>query len=114
MNKARPSDYKTYGLSAGFSGVAMSEPDEPTYLRFRERFAAKSDQELIAEFNAQVGNNGWVRSRGFFLLALHAEFEKRALDYSDIGDVNGLSLRKKVKLVGQKIEVIAESESDQS
>lgn len=88
--------------------MAIAEPDDPGYLKFRERFASESDQELIEAFNSQVGNNGWVRSRGLFLRALHEEFEKRGLDYSGIGNANGLTVKNKVKLVGKKIELLDE------
>jgi hypothetical protein len=78
--------------------------DDPRYQEFRKRFAAMSDEELIGAFNREVGNPGWVASRGFYLLALHDEFENRGFDYSAIGSKGGLSLRNTIKLAGKKIE----------
>jgi hypothetical protein len=42
-----------------------------------------------------VGNPGWVRSRGIYLIALHEEFENRGYDCSVISSGGGFSLKSK-------------------
>lgn len=74
---------------------------------YQERFKNKSDEQLIDSFNGQVGNAGWGTARMFYLSTLRKELENRNIDYSDVGDKEGISYAKRVKLVGKKI-VIAE------
>ena len=82
--------------------MELSNP-EKNYIEFKEWFRGMTDNQLIATFNSDVGNLGWVSSRGYFHLALREEFEKRKYDYSTIGDKRSLSLKNRVKLVGKKI-----------
>jgi hypothetical protein len=74
----------------------MSDADEV----FRSRVRAMSDDQLIAAFNAEVGNRGWVTSRASFLAALRSEFKQRKFDLSAL---EGLSLRRKIKLVNKAV-----------
>jgi hypothetical protein len=74
----------------------MSDADEV----FRSRVRAMSDDELIAAFNAEVDNRGWVSSRASFLAALRGEFKQRKFDLSALDD---FSLRRKIKLVNQAV-----------
>ncbi len=63
-----------------------------------------SNGNLIAAFNREVGNSGWVGARGAYLIALRDEFDKRGFDYSIIsGKGGGLSLKTKIKLIGKRI-----------
>ena len=73
---------------------------------YQDRFKKMSDDQLIDAFNREAGNAGWTSSRGSYLAALHQEFKARGYDYSIIGDKNSLSLKRKVQLVGKKIEII--------
>ena len=77
------------------------------YLKYRELFAAMSDEEILNCFNHQVGNRGWTSSRGSYLAALHAEFNQRHWDYSEIGDKKAISLRHKIHLTGKRISVFS-------
>ena len=70
---------------------------------FSARFRAMSDQELIEDFNREVGNDGWVSARAAFLAALHDEFNNREYDYAIIGCRQGLSFARKVRLEGKRI-----------
>lgn len=86
--------------------IVQDDTDKQRYREFRTHFATMSDEELVDAFNREVGNLGWVRSRGSYLLALRDEFESRGFDYSAIGNKEGFSLKNKVKVVGKKIESV--------
>jgi len=62
------------------------------------RFAEMSDEQLIAAFNAQVGNGGWTSARAMYLSDMRAEFLKRNIDCSVIGGVGGFSYKHKIRL----------------
>ena len=72
---------------------------------YLERFQPMTDEQLIAAFNADVGNPGWVGARGTFHLALDREFTRRGFDYSSINQ-GGLSLGNKIVLEGKKIKIL--------
>lgn len=76
------------------------------YLEYREIFARESDEEIIERFNKQVGQTYWGSARASLLAALHQEFEDRGFDYSEVGSKSGLSLARRVKLLGRKIKAI--------
>ena len=80
------------------------------YEKFMERLNKLSDEEIVDEFNEEVGKGGWGTARASFLAALHKQFKRRNLDYSEIGDKGSYSLKRKVKLVEKKIIVIPNSE----
>ncbi len=80
------------------------------YDRFMKSLNKLSDEEIVDEFNREVGNGGWGTARASFLGALHKQFRLRNLDYSEIGDQGSYSLSRKVKLVGKTIKVIPNSE----
>ncbi len=71
----------------------------------REHFKGMSDEQLIIAFNREVGNSGWTCTRALYLSAIHEEFETRQYDYSIIGNKEGLSFLKKIKLIGKKIVI---------
>jgi hypothetical protein len=79
---------------------------EAVYDQFVARFKRLTDEELIAAFNRDVGNPGWVSSRASYHSALQKEFERRGFDYSAIGGEHWLSWRHKIKLSGKVIEPI--------
>jgi hypothetical protein len=70
-------------------------------------FSGYSDKQLVQRFNGDVGNAGWVGARGRFHHALFSEFKKRGIDFSCIQSDNSISLARKVKLVGKKLELKA-------
>ena len=73
-------------------------------------FNKLSDEEIIENFNEEVGKGGWGTARASYLGALHEQLNIRKFDYSEIGDKKGCSYKYKVKLVGKKIKVIPNSE----
>ncbi|MEO7201252.1 MAG: hypothetical protein ABIZ82_01515 [Candidatus Tumulicola sp.] len=84
----------------------MEKTARERYDEYCERFGSDSDEELVAAFNREIGNTGWVSARGAYLAALHDEFRKRGFDFSAIGDADSLSLRVKIRLKGKKIEPV--------
>ncbi len=72
---------------------------------FKGRFNGMSDEQLVDTFNRELGNPEWVSSRELFQLALLQEFEDRKYDYSAIETEEGLSFKKKIRLVDNKILV---------
>ena len=72
---------------------------------FKGRFKNMSDEQLIETFNLELSNPEWVSSRELFQLAICDEFENRHYDFSDIDTGDGLSFKKKIKLVGKKVVV---------
>lgn len=77
----------------------MAEPDKAGLAQY-------SDKNLVARFNKEVGNKGWGSARAELLAAIRQEFERRGLDYTEIGDEKTLSLRNPVILIDKKIMVI--------
>lgn len=73
------------------------------YTDFESRFGSFSNQQLIDAFNMEVGNMGWGNARAQFLAALHNELHKRQLDYSAIGDIESISFKEKVELLGNVV-----------
>ncbi|WNJ20083.1 hypothetical protein [Pontibacter sp. G13] len=67
------------------------------------RFQEYSSENLVQVFNREVEVNGWTGTRGAFLAALTMEFDRRNWDYSAIGSQRFMSMRRKVKLVGQSL-----------
>ncbi len=59
--------------------------------------------DLIYQFNGDVGHSGWVAARGRFLHRLREGFEATGLDCSDFICDGGMSCKYPVKRVGDKI-----------
>lgn len=67
--------------------------------KFESQLATLSDEQLVARFNREVGNRGWVSARVYFLEALRNQFENRGLDYSFVkNESGGFNLNAKVIL----------------
>lgn len=68
----------------------------------------KSIYELVVSFNREVGCMGWTGTRGAYLCALHTAFEESGfeLDPTVFKPNVGLSLRRKVQVVGNKVVAI--------
>ena len=49
----------------------------------KKRFKGCSADQLIKEFNKEVGNSGWAAARGVYLAALHSAFLATGLDCSN-------------------------------
>lgn len=71
----------------------------------RDMMSVMTDDDLICAFNRQVGNKGWGSSKASFLESLCEEI-KRRYDYSaiSVGGI-GMSFKRRIKLVGNKIEL---------
>ncbi len=65
---------------------------------FTERFRSASTQELVNSYNSQVGNRGWVSSKGRYLYALYHELKNRKIDISAIDTGGGLRLDQRIVL----------------
>ncbi|ANQ52062.1 hypothetical protein MY04_4727 [Flammeovirga sp. MY04] len=66
-----------------------------------------SDDELIHQFNLEVGNFQWNSSRGIFLNALNTEFHNR--DFKGLSTVfksGKLSLKKPIHLLNGELNFI--------
>ncbi len=50
------------------------------FQKWKDRFAASTDQELVDAFNNEVGVTAWVSVRGGYLKYLQEEMERRAFD----------------------------------
>lgn len=83
----------------------VTRSPQKVYQEYQERFRDLNDTQLISAFNREVGNSGWTNSRAAYMFALHQEFKNRKYDYSDIGDNDTFSLKKRIKLVNKKILV---------
>ena len=70
----------------------------------KKMFSEMNDAEIIGSFNKEVGNTGWTTSRGIYLSCLENEMHNRLFDLSAISG-NGLSFKKKIKLVNNKIVI---------
>jgi len=86
----------------------MNLPQE-LFHKFMEQLNKCSDEEIIQNFNYEVGNGGWGTARASYLGALHEQLNIRNFDYSEIGDKKSYSLANKVELVGKTIKVIPNS-----
>jgi len=71
----------------------------------RDMMAVMTDDDLILAFNRQVGNKGWGSAKASFLQSLHEEIQRR-YDYSaiSVGGM-GISFKRRIKLVGNRIEI---------
>ena len=86
----------------------MNLPQE-LFHKYMEQLNKFSDEEIIENFNHEVGNGGWGTARASYLGALHEQLNIRKFDYSEIGDNGRLSFANKVKLIGKTIKVIPNS-----
>lgn len=76
---------------------------------FKEDFQVKTDQELIAIFNQYVGNRGWCSAKSVYLAALREEISSRNFDNISIIIDGGLSLRRRVVLIDNRLDFAAEN-----
>jgi hypothetical protein len=76
----------------------MSTPAQRLFEEYRAQLSLMDEIELIMRFNKEVGNPGWGTARASFLAAIHKEFDRRGINYSNIGDSDGISLKHHVLL----------------
>ena len=70
---------------------------------YKKTFKSYDVDQLIESFNRDVGNKGWVRARGFFLVALREAFLATGLDCSCFITESGMSMRYKIRRDGARI-----------
>jgi hypothetical protein len=87
----------------------MKREINPQIIAHKEEFVAllkqKPNQELIDCFNREVGLNVWTSARSAYIWAIREEFERRAIDYSAVGNDKTMSFSNKVVLVGNKLKL---------
>lgn len=79
---------------------------------FAGQLAQLSDEQLVARFNAEVGNRGFGTARMYFLSALSSEIEGRDFDCSAVFEDGSLSLRHTVNLVDGRLVYEADDAVD--
>jgi hypothetical protein len=77
--------------------------------RFHDRFKDGSVDDLIEAFNGDVGNTGWVRARGEFLIALMDALLGTGLDCSSFIDKDGMNMNACIKRKGKKIVPVSKA-----
>ena len=68
-----------------------------------DSFFSKTVDELIAEFNREVGGEGWARARGVYLSKLREALLGTKLDCSAFINQQGMSLRQRITRDGDKL-----------
>ncbi len=86
----------------------MKSQGEIYFQEFLVRFSTLSDADVVELLNSEVGNKGWGTARASYLAAIHHEFQRRKIDYSEIGDSKSLSLANKVVLRDNKLIIAGE------
>ncbi|HLS31374.1 MAG TPA: hypothetical protein VK021_10995 [Flavobacteriaceae bacterium] len=76
---------------------------EKAYNQFMSKMDAQTDDEIVENFNNQVGKKGWTTSRASYEAVINAQLIKRNIDFSEIGDETSMSYKHKVKLKGKKL-----------
>lgn len=72
--------------------------------KFESELAVLSDDALVACFNREVGNRGWVSARAYYLAALRNQFEYREIDFSIVkNETGGFNLANKVVLIDRRL-----------
>lgn len=71
---------------------------------FAANLAKLSDEELVACFNNEIGNQGWGNARMYYTSCLTSELKSRNVDSSLVVDNGGLKLSKPVVLTNNRLE----------
>jgi len=80
------------------------------YQEHLELLRSESIQKLIDNFNREVDCKGWTGTRGAYLKALNDAFQERDLSLDKTVFIQGdMSLRRKIKLEGNRIIPLDES-----
>jgi hypothetical protein len=64
---------------------------------------ALTDKELVSEFNKKVGLDYFNKNIQTFMNSIQTEFDKRNIDYSEIGNDKVLSFVNKINIKDKKI-----------
>ena len=72
---------------------------------FAKELAGLSDEQLVARFNAEVGNRGTGTARSYFLTCLRMEIESRSFDASVVIKDESFSLANRVQLVSDRLVI---------
>ena len=75
----------------------------PTLDDYRESFSVMSVVELVVALNREVGNPGWVSSRGRYLVALNEALHHRDLDLSAVDGLRAIPGLRKFRLEGNRL-----------
>lgn len=76
------------------------------YDELKESMAKQSIESLIDEFNSQVGSTAWTSIRGLHDSVLIDTLIAKGIDVSAIYDGVSISFNRKVKLNGNKVELV--------
>ena len=76
------------------------------YDELKESMAKQSIESLIDEFNSQVGSTAWTSIRGLHDSVLIDTLIAKGIDVSAIYDGVSISFNRKVKLNGNKLELL--------
>lgn len=78
------------------------------YLKFALQFADYQIEDLVASFNREVHNNGWVGMRAYHDSALIDEFIRRGIDVSNVHDGHSIHFSHHVRynMFENKLETI--------
>ena len=76
------------------------------YDELKESMAKQSIESLIDEFNSQVGSTAWTSIRGLHDSVLIDTLIAKGIDVSAIYDGVTISFKRKVKLNGNKVELV--------
>ena len=76
------------------------------YDELKESMAKQSVESLIDEFNSQVGSTAWTSIRGLHDSVLIDTLIAKGIDVSAIYDGATISFNRKVKLNGNRVELV--------
>jgi len=76
------------------------------YQYFKKDLVKLTNDELVNRFNREVGIRAFGIARQGYLWALEEEFDKRKIDYSNIGNNKSISYKYVVFLKGKKLYCI--------
>ena len=76
------------------------------YDELKESMSKQSVESLIDEFNSQVGSTAWTSIRGLHDSVLIDTLIAKGIDVSAIYDGVSISFNSKVKLNGNKLELL--------
>lgn len=83
-----------------------SNIQDELYDKFNKTNNDYTDTELVNAFNGQVGNRGSGPAKMSYLRAIRTQLIKRKIDFSVVGDKEGLSYARKVFLKGNKMYLL--------
>lgn len=73
---------------------------------FKQELIELTDEEFVSRFNREVGIKAFGVARQGYLWAIRNEFERRNIDYSDIGSSDSISYKNAVYLKNKKLHIL--------